>query len=196
MVLLPEWSHFISAEDVTGRPVTYTISPADDQMASLCARLGVVSVEKLIANVTLQRHPGNMIVHVSGDIDAQVTQACVITAELVKDEIKERFEAWYADQDQAVSLAKARRERLSPKDTFEQPIMEESEDPEPIIDGQIDLGELVTQYLSLSINPYPRSKEALLREESMNVGTKNIKTSEIYDNPFAALKDWKERGGR
>jgi hypothetical protein len=36
------------------------------------------------------------------------------------------------------------------------PFLDESEDPEPVIDGKIDAGELVAQYLSLAIDPYPR----------------------------------------
>ena len=68
----------------------------------------------------------------------------VVTLELVADEINTDFEAWYADPGQAVSLTKVRYDKQAQKGRVEVPILEEHEDPEPIIEGKIDLGELVT----------------------------------------------------
>jgi len=138
----------------------------------------------------IQRNDGNMVVHISGTITGAVEQKCVVTLEPVHKEIHEEFEAWYADSSQAVSFARAKRDRLSPQDKEEQPILEEHEDPEPIIDGKIDIGEIATQYLSLALDPYPRSENAEFESKTKPLGEE---PDDLYDNPFAALKNWREK---
>ena len=59
--------------------------------------------------------------------------------------------------------------------------------PEAIIDGYIDAGELVTQYLSLALNPYPHAEG--VKYELGDDNEEAIKPK--LDNPFAALKEWK-----
>jgi hypothetical protein len=51
----------------------------------------------------------------------------------------------------------------------------------------IDVGELAAQYLSLAIDPYPRSITA----RNMPEGNETVITAGERPNPFAALKDWK-----
>ena len=72
----------------------------------------------------------------------------------------------------------------------ETPIINEQEDPEKIIGGKIDLGEVVTQHLSLAIDPYPH-KEGVKYEYGDD---EPEKVPEAFkNNPFAALKDWKSK---
>ena len=37
-------------------------------------------------------------------------------------------------------------------------LLPEEEDPEPVVDGMIDVGELAAQFLLLGVDPYPRAK--------------------------------------
>jgi hypothetical protein len=186
--LPPEWVHMIDADKVSDTPKTIKVSAGADDRRNLAQRMGLLSLDSLEAELTLVRNPGNMVIHIAGRLKAELTQECVVTLAPVRNTITEDFEAWYADPEQAISLAKIRREKEAGKG--EKPVLDESEDPEPIVGGQINGGELIAQYLSLAIDPYPHAEGA--RYEIGDDDPEKVReTSEIRKNPFAALKDWK-----
>lgn len=186
---LPEWSYLIE-EDRAGTDIKdVTISPSPEEVRALCDRLNLTALEGLTAQLKLERLSGGMVVHIKGKLKARVTQACAVTLEPVESVVEESFEGWYANPDQAVMLAKARRERQSKNGEGEAPILEEKDDPEPIVNGHIDLGELVTQYLSLCIDPYARAAGVERSEENLVIHADP--GADIRRNPFAALKNWK-----
>ena len=153
-------------------------------------RLGLLALDSLQADLAVNRDPGSLVVHVRGRIDAIVRQACVVTTEPVESNISESFEAWFADPEAAVSFAKARHNRQAMRGHGEVPLLDESEDPEPIMDGKIDLGELVTQHLSLFIDPYPHAEGAQYEKGDDSA---EETSSEIRKNPFGALQSWKDK---
>ena len=55
----------------------------------------------------------------------------------------------------------------------------DEDEPDPVIDGKIDLGALTAEFFALGLDPYPRKPGAVLDEERTN--------SEPTDSPFAAL---------
>jgi hypothetical protein len=55
----------------------------------------------------------------------------------------------------------------------------DEDDPDPVIEGKIDLGALASEFFALGLDPYPRKPGAVLDEERTN--------SEPTDSPFAAL---------
>ena len=63
---------------------------------------------------------------------------------------------------------------------------EDSEPPEPLIGDSIDLGELVAEFLSLAINPYPRAADADAQAEQYH-------SEAPSDGPFAALAKLQDR---
>jgi len=185
-----EWTFEIKADDVEGiKPLKLSIEPDEKQRKALSKRLALHSIGFLKCDYTLQRNAGNMIIHIKANITAQVNQYCSVTLEPVPEQINESFESWFADHNQAVSFSKAKRERLGIKERGEQPIMEEYDDPEQIIDGKIDLGELAAQHFSLMLDPYPR-KEGVSLPLKTDI-LKDEGSEEAYNNPFAALKEWK-----
>jgi uncharacterized metal-binding protein YceD (DUF177 family) len=186
----PEWSHFVEAEKVGTTPLKMTIGPGPEERKRLAKRIGVAELTSLESDVVMSRDAGSNVIFVSGQIRANVVQASVVSAKPVKGEILDSFEAWFADKDQAVSFAKAKQERLTKEGQNDLPFLDESEDPEPVVNGMVDVGELVAQYLSLAINPYPR-----LEGEHYKYGDdeKSKAPKEVADNPFAALKDWKKK---
>jgi uncharacterized metal-binding protein YceD (DUF177 family) len=190
-IIETEWSYFFDINDVVNGKLSLTISPDDEARARLAQRLGVMSVDSLKAELKILNPKSSMMVHIIGKIDAELTQACVVTLEPLAAEVHEDFEAWFADPDNAVPLAKARKERQAEKGHQEVPMLDESEDPEPIIDDKIDLGELVTQHLCLMIDPYPHAEGVVFE-----VGDDQQKDfTASVNNPFAALKDWKDKLG-
>jgi hypothetical protein len=182
-----EWSHLISSEDVGRKPLRISLSVPKDSIPALCKRLGISSIEVLKVDFVLTRNPVTKVIQVKGDMHADIHQYCVVTAEPVAEHIEDSFEAWCTEPNNSVSFDKAKRERMSPLERSELPMLEEYDDPEEIIDGRIDLGELVTQHLSLSLNPYPRNEAAVFESQDKLLDDEEG----MYNNPFAALKDWK-----
>ncbi|MCF8495526.1 MAG: DUF177 domain-containing protein [Alphaproteobacteria bacterium] len=189
----PEWSVLFAVEELTGEPVRLVIEPDAEAVKSLLKRLDVKALEGVKGVFTINRSKGAVAVNVQGAVEANVTQSCVVTLEPIKSKVREEFEAWFTDPEQAVVLAKIRRDRAPAKGRGEKPLMDEQDDPEPIIEGKIDLGELATQYISLAVDPYPRAPGVELPTEVKGIAVVQEGVPETRRNPFAALKDWKDR---
>lgn len=185
----PEWSVLVDAQTVTNHPQKLRISAGEGERKALVKRLDIHQINSLSADLTLYREKGNVI-HVNGLMKAHVVQSCSISADPVQTQIEETFEGWYADQDRIVMLAKARHEKLGRLADSELPIMDESEDPEPLVNGMIDVGELVVQSLSLSLDSFPR-RRGLEEAESVDVLVEP-EGQALRKNPFEALKNWKK----
>ncbi len=184
-----EWSHFFDVDDLEKKPTELTIEASEDECADLARRFAVVSIEKATAKLKLS-NAGGHVIHVQGRFECDITQECVVTLDPVQSSLSEPVEGWFADRDTAVSFANAKKEREVAKSHAEVEILDEKEDPEPVVEGRIDLGELVAQHISLAIPTYPH-KEGVEYE----VGDDNLTLDEkspLRKNPFEALKDWKE----
>lgn len=179
------WSVVIDQGEIGPQPLERRIQAGEADCRAIAAHLDIVGVENLNAEFRLSRTPGNKaVIHVEGVLKAGIVQKCVITQSPVKSYIEEEFEGWYADPASFVSFAKARNERSTSEGEVQ--VLEEREDPEPIINGKIDLGDMAVQYLSLSLPEYPRAHGAVWAE-----GTAPEPTPR--ENPFAALKALKDQ---
>jgi hypothetical protein len=183
-----EWSYIVSLDDLGREPKTYHFTADAQQRADLARRFGILSLEEASAVVTLSPAGGGTI-HAMGTVRAQATQACVVTLVPVATQIDEEFEGWFGDADGGpVSFTKAKVEREAKKGPVEVEVLDESVDPEPIIGGKINIGELAAQYLSLGLEPYPRAPDA---PPVQSFGPDE--QAAPRKSPFEALKDWKEK---
>lgn len=188
-----EWSHLVNIDDIDSEPKTHSFKATKEQCVDLARRFGLISIESAQASVTLARAGGGVI-HAMGTVRADVTQSCVVSLKPVAAHVEDEFEGWFGDKTQAVSFAKAKNERDVKKTQAEVEILEESVDPEPIINGKVDIGELATQYLSLALPPYPRAEGVASSYEFGPKPSADDKKGEaLRKNPFEALKDWKEK---
>lgn len=186
-----EWSHLLDIETIGAEPKTLTFKASAQERVDLARRMGVISVEKAQASVTVQRVSGG-IIHAIGTVEADLTQSCVVSLGPVPAHVEDEFEGWFGDRDKAVSFAKAKNDREVKKGHTDLEILEEAVDPEPIVNGKIDVGELATQYLSLALDPYPRA-EGVSSQYIVPEGAEDKAGAELRKNPFEALKDWKEK---
>lgn len=188
-----EFSFPVAVAKIGREPLTVTFEADERQRALLAKRYGILSVDSLAGQAVLCRESDGMTIAVKGAFKATVTQACVVTLEPVPDEIEEDFEGWYLDESQAKSFMKARKLRADTEidDPFdehedEQTMMPaEHDDPEPVLNGSVEVGELVAQYLSLALDPYPKSEKALA------LGPVGDDSPPEKTSPFAVLKDLK-----
>jgi len=185
-----EWSHFFDVDDLgkEGRE-ELTISASEEECEDIARRINVLGIKDVTADLVIQRTNGAF--YVTGNFKAIVTQECVVTLDPIETNLSDAVEGWYADKERTVSFAAAKREREGVKSQGEVEILDESDDPEALIDGIIDLGELVTQHISLSVPSYPH-KEGVEFEVTDDKFKLN-ENSPLRKNPFEALKDWKEK---
>jgi len=122
----------------TGEAV-YDIAASEAERAALAKRFDLVSLEKLAAHVTLRRLPGGLV-RLTASLSADLVQTDVVTLEPVPARVDDDFALLFGkDADDAAALDP------------------EAELVEPLIDGQIDIGEAVAHQLSLAMDPYPRA---------------------------------------
>lgn len=185
------WESLIDQGEIGPQPYRRAISAGDADCRAIAKLLDLPAVDSLSADYVLQRAPSNKaVIHVQGMIKANVVQSCVVTQAPVKSHIEDEFEAWYADPSSFLSFAKAKSERtVKGPEGGEVQVMDEREDPEPMLNGKIDLGDLAVQYLSLGLPSYPRAHGVAW--DNSDDPEAAPPPSEARPNPFAALKDWK-----
>jgi uncharacterized metal-binding protein YceD (DUF177 family) len=120
-------------------------------------------------------------VHVTGRVTARVGQDCVVTLDPIENELDEPVDLIFAPPEQIPLLADLVDDDM--EDDVEAP-----DPPEPIVNGQIDLGRIATDALLLGIDPYPRKEGAVFEAE--------IEAGDPGDHPFAALKALQSRGSK
>jgi uncharacterized metal-binding protein YceD (DUF177 family) len=168
------WPVVVAVEDVpeTGEHVTL-VADAETRLA-IARTAGLRELPRLEANFDLLRHGGGL--RVTGRVSATVGQNCVVTLEPLQNEIEEDVDLLFMPA--AAAPATDGEDAGEPK----------WDDPEPLIGGVVDLGALVTEFLILGIDPYPRKPGAVFEpphEQKPAAG------------PFAALAGlMKDRNGR
>lgn len=139
----------------------------ESERSRVAERLGLQSLERLEAHVTLAREGES--VRAEGRLRASLEQSCVATGEPVAEHIDEPFEILFLPEsrdgrpDEEIELA--------------------AEDCDTVFydAAAIDLGSAIADTLALAIDPYPRSAgaEAALKEAGV--------LSEEEAGPFAVL---------
>lgn len=193
MSIQNEFSHPIRAESIAGVAFVTKFEANGAARKALAERYNILSVESVTGQATLKREADGFTIHVTGQFSADVTQACVVSLEGVPEHIESDFENWYLDETQVTSFARARKTRQAPaadadEEMDENPMPDEREDPETVVDGVIDIGELVAQYLSLELNPFPHSEGAKAS------GPMGDEAPVERESPFAGLKDLLDNG--
>ena len=138
----PEFSRPVEAPRTTGRPATHKIAANADERAALAQRFGLLSLDRLEAEVRLERLAGGLV-RLSSTLSADAVQACVVTLEPVPARIAEEFSMLYGEGEDLRDVT---------LDGEEEPV-------EPLEGGRIDIGEAVAQQLSLALDPFPRAPD-------------------------------------
>lgn len=191
-----EWVYTVRAELVPDSGVKLDISSNEAERASIAARLGILSVDDLTARIAVKKRNGGHVMEIKGQLEAQIVQECAKSLAPVASHVTDEFTAWFADYESAVSFNKARRDQSARLSDEDHPITDESEDPEPMENGQVNVADLVVQYLSLAIDPYVTKEDLSVSGDVL--GTAHVPAEKdvsrhgtLRPNPFAALKNWR-----
>jgi hypothetical protein len=130
---------------------------------------------------------------ITGEMRARIAQICVVSLDPFETEIVEpidvKFAPVAADErppELTASAARGRR-RSAPSKEPPTPVVEfgGEDPPDPIIDGRVDLGALVAEFLALGLDPYPRKPGVEFQETPP--------PAEPAESPFAKLQALKEK---
>lgn len=185
----PQWSVMADAHNLGAEVTSRTIEASDEERGFVKNRLELDDIKNLKAELSFEKVNG-YVVHVSGQVQADVTQTCVVTLEPIETHVTEEIDAYFADPAEVVGFDKVKKQKELETEEGEIPILDEKDDPEPLIDGKIDLGDLAVQFLSLGIDPYPHKEGAM--HDLTDEDHERIAKERVKENPFAALKDWKK----
>jgi uncharacterized metal-binding protein YceD (DUF177 family) len=161
------WQMPVAAEDVPETGQHFDLV-ADETVRAAVARVaGLRELPRLQASFDVGRR-GDGGLHVAGLVSATVGQNCVVTLEPLTNEVEE-----------AVNLLFVPRQAPAPEEDGDTaPRDVKWNDPEPLVDGVIDLGALATEFLILGLDPYPRKPGAVFEPPADQTPA---------GSPFAAL---------
>ena len=125
-------------------------------------------------------------IRVRGAVKADIVQACVVTLEPIETSIDAEIDALYVPEN-------SRLARLPVDENGELIISAEGPDvPETFSGDLLDAGAIAEEFFELAIDPYPR-KEGAEPVSPIVVDDDNDTGATRPSNPFAALKDWKQK---
>jgi uncharacterized metal-binding protein YceD (DUF177 family) len=151
-----------------GRTVTIEASPAERAALASLYKLPAIAV----LTATLRLDPaGRGGARVTGAVHGEFTQTCVVSLEPFDATLDEPVDARFAPRREEESARRPARETLTLS-------LADEDDPDPVVDGRIDLGELTAEIFALGLDPYPRKP-----------GAEFVAPAEEAppDSPFAAL---------
>lgn len=171
-----EFSHPLGIDKIPAAGLVKTLKPTEAERKSLAERFDLVELSNLTADLTI--HPAGLdeTINVTGLLTADVVQTCVVTLDPLPGHIEHTINVLFMPEEIA-----------EPEDEASTLEMD-TEDTETIINGTIDLGELVAQNLGIALDPYPRKPGIGLVEAEFGE-----EKPPVTDNPFAKLAEWKKK---
>lgn len=140
-----DWSFRLAREEVPEEGLHLDIVADEAVRAALAKTAGVRDVGRLAATFDVTR-TGQGGLHVTGEVTATVTQNCVVTLEPIEKNLLEPVDLNFVPEPVGASLTVAQSSLVG----------DDSEPPDVLEGGVVDLGAIATEYFLLGIDPYPR----------------------------------------
>lgn len=167
----PEFSRLIAIDGIVPDKLRKeSIVASEDECAALARRFGIRSLKNFSADLAIRRVPGGTAVRIEGSFRVDVVQACVVSLQDVHTRLEGSFDTYFTED-----AEQAREEIAFTLD-------DDLDAAEMVHNGMIDLGEVVAQYLSLELPPYPRAPGVSLAAQLHESGVAK------KNNPFQALE--------
>jgi len=179
-----EFSWLLEVATLPNGVSSVTIEADRKQCSAIAERLNLDAINQFKGKFSIVPEDGGSLVHISGKLLAVVSQTCSVTLEPLISAIDVSVEWRFADGDYL--------NEESPE--FD---VDGEDPPEPMTDGNIDLGETMVQQLALEVESFPRTKGLPLTEYTTeavdSAATATGNDASGNDNPFHALKQLKEK---
>jgi uncharacterized metal-binding protein YceD (DUF177 family) len=163
----PEFVRRVPLARLGGESFRQHIAADEGERAALAARFGLVSLDRLEADVELVREIGGTML-MTAAFTAEFAQHCIVTLDPVSGSVSERFQLRYGPADAEADAPNS------------------DEDPafEPFTGEAIDIGEAVAQEFSLALPPFPRAADAVVEGDVAGASV---------EGPFAVLESLARR---
>jgi uncharacterized metal-binding protein YceD (DUF177 family) len=175
----PEFSRLVPVDRLGPKEKSFTIEANATERKALAKRLGVPEVVAVRADLGLRLAQGGRIVLLKGRLKAELVQNCVVTLEPVRSRVDEEFSRTY-------SIEGGR----GPAEVVID--LEEEEPPEPVENGQIDMGEAAAEHLALAMDPFPRAPGVSF-EPPPETAPPDASERERKPNPFEVLAEHRKK---
>lgn len=149
---------------------TLTIEASASEREVLASLYQIPAIEALTATLRLER-AGQGGARVAGAVHAEFTQVCVVSLEEFAATLDEVIDVKFAPRPDDESDRRSTRHA-------ETVSIADGDEPDPVVEGKIDVGALAAEFFALGLDPYPRKPgvEFVAPDESTPA-----------DSPFAAL---------
>ena len=168
-----DWTH--GTAEIGELGLSETRQASADELTALAGALEILSCERLCVRYEIASL-GHGRFRLAGELEADVTQACVVTLDPVPARIHEQFAVEFWPQQDLVCDGVGERAILTGADV------------EPIEGARIDAGRIVFEHLSAALDPYPRKAGAEFRWDED--GGEAVAPAE---NPFSVLAKLKPK---
>jgi len=148
-----EFSRIVEAERITAGELRLDLAASPAECRQLARRFGLQALEALRATAVLSRVDDAGTVRLRLHWQADIVQDCVVTLEPIATHLDSSSELIYAPDNGALARATEREIIVG---------IDSDDPPEPLIDGKIDVGEVVAEQLALNVEAYPRKPGAEL----------------------------------
>lgn len=172
-----EFSNVLNVDSLGETAIRIHLDADEAACSALAERFDLASVESLFGDLIVERIKGDGLIRVSGRMRASITQRCVVTGGFVPAEIGENV-------DERFGLPRGTEVEV-------EIAIDEEDPPEPIIESGIDLGEIISQYLGVAIEPYPKAPGAEIPQRYQAEKDDVLDTPK---NPFEILTTLKRDG--
>jgi uncharacterized metal-binding protein YceD (DUF177 family) len=143
-MITPEFARLIPVDRIGLKEKSFDIDADAKERKALAQRLGIPEVRKVAAQISLKLIRGGSVVLLKGRVQAGLVQNCVVTLDPVDTEVDEEFTLTYSVES-----------KHGPSEVVVD--LAEEDPPEPVENGQIDIGEAAAEHLALAMDPFPRA---------------------------------------
>ncbi len=166
----PAFSRPLPVSEISDGGIRRSIAATPAECEALAKELRLPSIGKLEAKLSIL--PRGRRITVTGEIDAIVTQVCVVSLEPFEAPIREPVEIVFSETPEQAASADP-----------------DEELPDPVVGGAIDLGAVAAEFLALSLDPHPRKPGVSFDQPGGEEEAARI-------SPFAALRGLKPGDGK
>lgn len=163
----PEFSYIVDANRIPASGLVVNLNANEQERNALARRFGLEKIRELTANLVFKRI-NQKRVRLDATLKAQVEQQCVVTLKTFAQSVEDGFSIVFCQENET---------SLRPNEIDLD--MSEEDDVEFLLDNKIDAGELVAEYLSLALDPFPHAPNAEFHDKI---------DSEKEKNAFAVLE--------
>lgn len=165
------WRHKL--DEIPRRGVSERRKAGDNLRRTIAEELGVQACIRLIAEYTI-RNAGSRRFELKGTLDSEFSRVCVVSLSPITETITESLDCIFVPPEHLPERQSKEEEALA------------VEEIEPITKETIEVGRIIYEVISATLDPYPRAHDAEL--ELSSDSTEQVSR----EKPFTALQKLKD----